>query len=61
MLYPEIALPAAQWLEKNRSQPYTRVVPIGVSATREFIAEVAALAGVDPAPALDEETSRLPW
>ena len=61
VLYPEIALPAAQWLEKNRRQPYTRTVPIGVAATRAFIAEVAALAGVDPAAALDEAESRSPW
>ena len=55
VLYPEIALPAAQWLEKNHKQPFTQTVPIGVGATREFIAEVAALAGVDPAAALDDE------
>ena len=41
VLYPEIALTAARWLEKNHGQPYTRTVPIGVGATREFIAEVA--------------------
>jgi light-independent protochlorophyllide reductase subunit B len=34
-------------------------VPIGHAATREFIAEVAGLAGVDAAAALD--TSNLPW
>jgi light-independent protochlorophyllide reductase subunit B len=34
-------------------------VPIGHAATRDFIAEVAALAGVDPAAVLD--TSNLPW
>jgi light-independent protochlorophyllide reductase subunit B len=61
VLYPEIALPAAQWLEKNHGQPYTRIAPIGVSATREFIAEAARLAGLDAAPLLAEETSRLPW
>jgi len=61
VLYPEIALPAAQWLEKNHGQPYTRIVPIGVGATREFIAEVARLAGVDAGAMLAQETSRLPW
>jgi light-independent protochlorophyllide reductase subunit B len=59
VLYPEIALPAAQWLQKNRGQPFTKTVPIGVGATRDFIKEVAALAGVDPAPAL--ETARATW
>ena len=47
VLYPEVALPTAQWLEKAYGQPYTRIVPIGVGATRAFIAEVAALAGLD--------------
>ncbi len=61
VLYPEVALPAAQWLERTYGQPYTRVVPIGVGATRAFVAEVARLAGVAPdLPAL-EGGSRLPW
>ena len=61
VLYPEIAAPAARWLTKTFGQPATKVVPIGVAATREFIAEVAALAGIDAQPALDEAASRLPW
>ena len=61
VLYPEIALPAAQWLEKNHGQAFTKITPIGVCATREFIAEAARIAGVDPTPVLNEETSRLPW
>jgi len=58
-LYPEIADTACRWLERSFGQPTVRTVPIGHGATRDFIAEVAALAGVDPATALD--TSRLPW
>ena len=42
-------------------QPHTTIVPIGVGATREFVAEVASLAGIDPAPALAGAPSRLPW
>ena len=61
VLYPEIAANAARWLERMFGQPSTRTIPIGVSATRDFIAEVAALAGVDPAPLLTEDSSRLPW
>jgi light-independent protochlorophyllide reductase subunit B len=38
-----------------------RTLPLGVGATREFIAEVAALAGVDPAPALEHPGSRSSW
>lgn len=60
VLYPEVAMQAAAWLKRNFAQPHTTVVPIGVGATRDFIAEVARLAGVDPAPAL-AEASRLPW
>ncbi|MET3827614.1 light-independent protochlorophyllide reductase subunit B [Sphingomonas sp. PvP055] len=58
-LYPEIADTACRWLERTFCQPTVRTVPIGHGATRDFIAEVAALARVDPAAALD--TSRLPW
>lgn len=61
VLYPEIAGPAARWLEKTCGQPWTKTVPIGVAATRDFIAEVAALAGIDPTAMLASETSRLPW
>ena len=39
----------------------TKTVPIGVGATRDFIAEVAELAGVDPSPLLTDDESRLPW
>ena len=61
VLYPEIAGQAASWLTRTFGQPATRTVPIGVGATRDFVAEVAALAGVDPSPLLDAESSRLPW
>ena len=61
MLYPEIAETTARWLERDHRQPYSKSVPIGVGGTRDFIAEVAALAGVDPAPALALGPSNLPW
>jgi light-independent protochlorophyllide reductase subunit B len=61
VMYPELAQPAAQWLQKNRGQPFTKTVPLGFGATRDFINEVAALAGVDPAPALDDPNARSPW
>ena len=41
--------------------PATKTIPIGVAATREFIAEVAALAGVDPAPTLASDAARSSW
>ena len=61
VLYPETGEAAARWLETNCKQPRTTTVPIGVSATRDFIREVAALAGVDPTGVLEEQASRLPW
>jgi light-independent protochlorophyllide reductase subunit B len=61
LLYPEIALTTAQWLERAHGQPFTRVVPIGVGATRDFIAEVSQLAQLDPAAIPEDEASRLPW
>ena len=59
-LYPEIADTACRWLERSFGQKTIRTVPIGHGATRDFIAEVAALTGVDPAPAL-AIASNLPW
>jgi light-independent protochlorophyllide reductase subunit B len=61
VLYPETANQAAQYLQRAFGQPFTKVVPIGVRATREFIGEVAALAGVDPAATLASTASRSPW
>ena len=61
VLYPELAQQAAAWLQRIHGQPYTRTVPIGVGATREFIAEVAALAGVDAGPLLAEAAARATW
>lgn len=61
VLYPEIAGTAARWLKKTFGQPLVETVPIGVGATRRFVAEVATLAGVDPAPVLAGAESRLPW
>ena len=61
VLYPEIAGQAASWLQRTFGQPSTKTVPIGVSATREFIEEVAALAGLDASAVLAGLSSRLPW
>jgi len=61
VLYPEVATQAVRWLERNFRQPSTQVIPIGVDATRRFITEVAALAGLDPKPMLEREFSRLTW
>jgi light-independent protochlorophyllide reductase subunit B len=61
VLYPEIAGVAASWLKRTFGQPFTTIVPIGVGATRDFIAEVATLAGVDASAVLAKPETRLPW
>jgi light-independent protochlorophyllide reductase subunit B len=61
VLYPETAGAAAAFLQRQHGIPATKCVPIGVGATRDFIAEVAAICGVDAAALLAEEASRLPW
>jgi len=58
VLYPETGMQAASWLSRTFGQKIVSTVPIGVGATRDFIAEVVELAGVDPSPLLE---SRLPW
>jgi light-independent protochlorophyllide reductase subunit B len=61
VLYPETAGVAASFLQRQQGIPATRTVPIGVGATRDFIAEVGALVGIDATAVLAEEASRLPW
>jgi light-independent protochlorophyllide reductase subunit B len=70
-LYPEVSRTTAAWLQRALGMPCTKTIPMGVGATREFVAEVARLADVDPAPVLGREhpgvaglgasQSRLPW
>lgn len=60
VLYPEIGLAAAQWLQRQFDQPYTKTVPLGSHATRDFIAEVCALTGL-PVPGQDPEHAHAPW
>jgi light-independent protochlorophyllide reductase subunit B len=60
-LYPEVARTACKWLERSFGQPWTKTVPIGVGATRDFLAEAGELAGTDVSAALNADPSRLPW
>jgi light-independent protochlorophyllide reductase subunit B len=60
VLYPEIGLSTAQWLQRQFDQPYTKTVPLGSHATRDFIAEVCALTGL-PVPGQDPEHAHAPW
>ena len=61
VLYPEVGMQAALWLQKNFKMPFTKTIPIGAQATREFMAEVAELAGIELNPALEDAASRAPW
>ena len=61
VLYPETAGQAAGWLQRMFGQPFTRTVPIGVGATKDFIAEVRTLAGLPVDAPLPDAASRAPW
>jgi light-independent protochlorophyllide reductase subunit B len=60
VLYPEVASTAAQWLERTFRQRATKTVPIGAAATRAFVAEVVALAGIE-APSANDRDLRATW
>lgn len=59
LMYPETGESACRWMERDLGLPFTKTVPIGVGATRDFIAEVSALTGLSPK--IDESRLRLPW
>ncbi|WP_420863944.1 ferredoxin:protochlorophyllide reductase (ATP-dependent) subunit B [Algirhabdus cladophorae] len=59
LLYPETGEAAARWFEREHKQPYTKIVPIGVGATRDFVAEVGQIIGRDLKA--DESRLRMPW
>ncbi|MGL4320439.1 MAG: ferredoxin:protochlorophyllide reductase (ATP-dependent) subunit B [Paracoccaceae bacterium] len=59
LLYPETGEAAARHCEKALGQPYTKIVPIGVGATRDFLVEVAAITGLSAQ--VDETRLRQPW
>lgn len=59
VLYPEIAETAARWLEREFKQPYTKTIPLGVCASRDFVEEVRGIAGCDPH--FEEPGSNMPW
>ncbi|WP_425099388.1 ferredoxin:protochlorophyllide reductase (ATP-dependent) subunit B [Tropicibacter sp. S64] len=59
LMYPETGESACRWMERELGLPFTRTVPIGVGATRDFVEEIASLTGVPPH--LDTGRLRLPW
>jgi light-independent protochlorophyllide reductase subunit B len=60
LLYPETGESAARHCETAFGQPYTRIVPIGVGATRDFLAEVATISGRRVSDC-DDTRLRQPW
>ena len=48
LMYPETGESACRWMERELEQPYTKTIPIGVGATRDFVAEVAEITGIKP-------------
>jgi light-independent protochlorophyllide reductase subunit B len=61
VLYPEIAGTTAQFLKRHFGQPTVSVIPIGLSATREFITEIGKIVGSDLSDMLKKCNSRLSW
>jgi len=61
VLYPEIAQTTASWLSRMYGQPFTKVVPIGVNASIDFMKEVAQLAGISEEKVLKEIKSNSSW
>jgi len=61
VLYPEIANLSAQWLQRNLGQAFTKTIPMGYGATRDFVKEVALLAGMDADVVLEKTISRAAW
>jgi light-independent protochlorophyllide reductase subunit B len=61
LLYPETGSLVAQWLGRTFDQKTIKSIPIGLGATREFIAEIAQLTGVDPGRALHGAPSNSSW
>jgi len=59
LMYPETGESACRWMERELGLPFTKTVPIGVGATRDFLSEISALTGI-PAK-MDEARLRLPW
>ena len=59
LMYPETGEAACRWMERELGQPFTKTVPIGVGATRDFLREVGEITGLTPK--IDETRLRLPW
>ncbi len=59
-LYPEIAETTCSWIERNFGIPFTKTVPIGIGATKDFLDEVHHLLEKENKNQI-KINSRLPW
>lgn len=59
LMYPETGETACRHMERTLGLPFTKTVPIGVSATKEFVEEVLELIGQNRSD--QSLNSRLPW
>lgn len=59
-LYAEVASTTCRWLERNFKQPTITTTPIGVAATRDFLAELSQKLGIELAETQWHD-SHLPW
>lgn len=59
LMYPETGEAACRWMARELDLPYTKTVPIGVGATRDFLAEVSQITGLPVR--MEEGRLRLPW
>ncbi len=61
-LYPEIAETTCAWIERNFGIPFSRIVPIGIGATKDFLKEIHELLGMENTnPYESEQESKLSW
>ncbi len=61
-LYPEVAESTCLWLERKLGIPFSKTVPIGITATQEFLKEVHEILEIDSGNYSESFTnSRLPW
>jgi light-independent protochlorophyllide reductase subunit B len=61
VLYPEIAMPAARWLERAFGQPWVKSIPLGVTGTKDFLAELSAICGHETTATPQTSKARSPW
>lgn len=61
VLYPETGQLAAKHLEKTFGQPFTKTIPIGIGATKEFIDEIVELAGLQDSADRSVDEGNLSW